>query len=736
MLLVVAGLAVLAWAVVTSRPEELSLQWFIQSVETLLGFGLGMLGLLGQIVARFSPPTLEETVVCRESLRHVARKDATYWTLEHPLKTPWVRSGGDSPAITGDGLVDLADTITSSREAAVVVCAPSGFGKTTLARFLQGHSLREDSLVPVYLHVGSWAPGNERFRDWRRRYIVGEAARRGSRLKARGRVIDAALVQPKVIFLVDGIDQVPGQERAAALDEILGLCESTVWLTQSDIIRNEIHRRAGGQCFRLSKLPLSYVEEEVAGFAASPIRDFLRTQLHAYPQVASTLSTPLHLNLARAACQSGANLPLIPSSAPLTEILIEAKVTALSNRTGAEKSDVVKWAGQLANMMSKGEGGSFAWWDAADRVPWWLTTSLMLLISMTFGFLSSRVPTGWRDIADFGATAMGIAAIINAARGDVLRPLNRSLLHSGVVRGMSVITVLILAVWGVPTSESWLALLLLWVLCFLIGFLVWRLSWSLAPETRARLRKLGFRGHLREGPPRRVGWTHSWLRWLAACLAAIAVCYMAYSIRTVNASGDRLVPAMILAGWTFVAILIALSFGSDQGTRKMTARRSMWNNVAFVFCSCILWVNAGFAFIIPIVIMTPSVEVGPGGSLYLVPVASLLAGIVFGGLIGVFCATLSTASRTFVALVWLRGFGLLPRRFDRFLILACDEGVLKAQGFAYSFMHPQVQNWVLRQSDTRKKGQLPWSSGGLAWPLADTNSDVVPRGKEVPKVEG
>ena len=135
------------------------------------------------------------------------------------VSAPGRRPAGQPPSLTGD-VTELSAAYRSLPSRHLVILGPAGSGKTVLAllTILQlAADWKAGETVPVFLSAASWNPEAEQFSVWVTRSLMedypalGNTSRYGD--DAAGRLVAAG----RLLLVLDGLDELPGRIRSAAL---------------------------------------------------------------------------------------------------------------------------------------------------------------------------------------------------------------------------------------------------------------------------------------------------------------------------------------------------------------------------------------------------------------------------------------------------------------------------------------------------------------------------------------
>jgi hypothetical protein len=293
---------------------------------TILGSPVVLLG----IVAVFAPPrrpagTAQEEAAdlllkhFRRNLREDAQARGILGVEQIPVSWHLVSAG--VPGDQSRPLSDLYEWIDVNAREGVAVVADAGAGKTTAA-ILTGLELADARVgpdkVPVLLNLSSWDPRKRHLITW----AASQLQRLVPELRYASRVV-RAVVADRVLLLLDGLDELPADYQAKALERIAhtGLhCGFVVFSQRGPYFsaRQSLDRPQ----FAIELEPLSAAD--AADYLSSPTAPAataeatkLAKQLRqaSTSQAADVLRTPLYLVLAKRSLRRRA-FPIRPEDLP------------------------------------------------------------------------------------------------------------------------------------------------------------------------------------------------------------------------------------------------------------------------------------------------------------------------------------------------------------------------------------------------------------------------------------
>ncbi|MDR6321374.1 hypothetical protein [Actinoplanes couchii] len=388
--LVVVGVLLGASAEVRGRADEMGS--VLSALAALVGLPLSLLA----VSALTDRGGGGAAAAVDDPLEVPARQLARYWTREADrrelrkaaMTIRWRVTGrpvgvpADEVAGQGAGratrlrlrgeVAGLAQTWRRLPYRRMVLIGGPGSGKTSAAVLFMC-ALLEDRVagdpVPVLLDLSGWRASEERFDGWLGRILAGQHGLRATARQARRLVEDG-----RVVAVLDGFDEMPVEERAAAvtaLNELLDLpfvvlgrareFEETVAATGEPLMRAlivELDPLSARQTARY--LP--------SGQPESGRWSVVQRHLEEHPggALAGVLSNPLLAYLARTVYRKPATDPAemiaLAAGGFLERHLFEAYLPALYPGDGRS----ARWLGSLARLLERQGSADFAWW----RIGW------------------------------------------------------------------------------------------------------------------------------------------------------------------------------------------------------------------------------------------------------------------------------------------------------------------------------------------------------------------------------
>ncbi|MEV7095045.1 BTAD domain-containing putative transcriptional regulator [Amycolatopsis sp. NPDC051045] len=610
-----------------------------------------------------------------------------------PIMLRWSAvAGPGKPALRGD-LDDIAETFAALPVPQLVVLGDPGSGKSVLALMLTLELLRTrapDTPVPVLLSLASWDPRREHLDRWLASRL---ADNHPALLNAREYGTDAPtrlVLGGHVVPVLDGLDEMPADLRAAALDALdqtMAVGRSLV-LTCRSVEYEQVTRESGPVLRAATVVRLEPVarQEAVTYLSARegagqdrwlPVADRLRRDPDA--PLGRVLRTPLMVDLARIvygrphadpaelldAEDAGAiEGQLLDSFVPHAYAQVpqppgrNPKTSPSGRYTAAQAT---RWLGFLARHLERARSRDLAWWQLYRAVPAGTRAALIgVLIALCF------VVTGWVDdgpaLAAVYGLSFGGAGYLTHRFGRAPEPLRTELRFAGATRKFAGRFAIGAGV-GVLLGLGWsLATGLVVFLALVFGLVFAVHVWLAKPVDASRV-----------SSPQTI------LRNERTGAIALSVSFMVSlglfdGMAFAFTAQTRFLP--VLGGRFDVALAIAAglagaSFGFFMARGTAAA------------CYGLAGAIAGG-------------QVFPAATS---PVLPFVAGACFGVGIGVTVLVTRAWGNYFVHHVWLAATGRLPWRLMHFLDDAHRRGVLRQAGGVYQFRHARVQERLAAVSD-------------------------------------
>jgi hypothetical protein len=214
---VIALFGWIAQRIITSRPTQSTPKQLRKARKALIGRGLEWW--------RGIPPPAWPGRILRAGLS--------------PLEIKWSGTAADGHQVSGStsDVGALAKRFRDAKPFRLVICGPSGSGKSIFARLLMAEllkSIEAEQPVPVFLPVWCWDPDAEPINDWIKRRI-GEDYPELNGSSFGSTAVTNLVDQGMILPVLDGLDSLPGRlrdeilyhGRLAAQDRIILTCRTT-----------------------------------------------------------------------------------------------------------------------------------------------------------------------------------------------------------------------------------------------------------------------------------------------------------------------------------------------------------------------------------------------------------------------------------------------------------------------------------------------------------------------------
>ncbi|HWD06261.1 MAG TPA: BTAD domain-containing putative transcriptional regulator [Amycolatopsis sp.] len=599
-----------------------------------------------------------------------------------PIAVRWAADPCPGRAPLRGDLDDIAGTFAGLPVRQLVVLGDPGSGKSVLALVLTLELLRArepGDPVPVLLSLASWDPRREHLDRWLTARL---ADNHPALLNEREYGPDAPtrlVLGGHVVPILDGLDEMPADSRAAALEAL----DQTMALDRALVItcRSSEYEQVSGPLMTTATVvrlePVSR-QEAITYLSAreNPGRNRWRPvaeQLRRDPEgpLARVLRTPLMVDLARigfgrpdadptdlltAQDPEALEGQLLDSFVPNAYPQVpqppgrNPKTSPTGNYSAAQAT---RWLGFLARHLDRNRSRDLAWWRLSGAVPPGTRAALVgALIGVFF------LVTGWVDegpvLAVIYSVSFGGAGYLTDRFGRPPEPLRTELRFAGAA-GKFAGRFAIGAAVGMLLGLGWsLATGLVVFLAVVFGLVFAVHVWLAKPVDASRVSSPGT--ILRNERTGAVALSVSFLV-TAGLFDGIAFAFTAQT-RFLTVFGGRFDLALALAGGLAGALF---GFFMARGVGAV--------------CYGVAGAVAGG-------------QVFPAAT---DPVVPFVAGSSFG--IGIGLAVLVTRAwgNYFVHHLWLAATGRLPWRLMRFLDDAHRRGVLRQAGGVYQFRHARVQ---------------------------------------------
>lgn len=397
--------------------------------------------------------------------RQWAEEDKVRRTYDpYPLPVRWRPVNA---AAEGQGSWEFKDIHSAFAHAQrLVILGPAGAGKSVLAIKLVRDILKtrkSGDRVPVLLPAATWT-SDISLTDW----IAGQLAGSQPGLDVRIRVgegiilLASALAAGGVIPIIDGLDELPVERRAAVIKEINahGSEYPLVLTSRPAEYHAAVTTRPVSEAVVVELQPLragevkSYLTEATAGPHDRWQGVFCRVDSEPDGVLATVLANPLMIWLTRTVYEAADSHPgeLLDNSrftddASVESHLIGGFVPAVYPRRprGREfrcrPEEAMRWLGFLAHGLSRRAEQDIAWWRLSTAEPLWLPFS-MAVRGVLYALVSWRVATWalsrrgyWRRGTYIGHGHFE-DFLLDGPLGRAVRPLVNQLLQ-GTVTGDS-----------------------------------------------------------------------------------------------------------------------------------------------------------------------------------------------------------------------------------------------------------------------------------------------------------
>ncbi|TDD80173.1 NACHT domain-containing protein [Actinomadura rubrisoli] len=435
---------------------------FASWLAGIAGSGVIITGLFGWALRGSAPapePTRDEV---RESAQILAEAVDSQWTGEAanrhlfgatPLRVGWTAHAGSFlPARgTSEELDQLVVPFTAGAGRRLVIIGAAGAGKTCVAILMMLELLRRNGLpVPIFLSLSGWQPRREPYRTWLVRRIAEDHP---SVDPAMARALfRAGLITP----VLDGLDELPASERAAAfrqLNSCLGPADSLIITC-----RTREYERIIAEAEPLTAAAVVEIDavaaDDVIAYLAAAIPPRARQAWDAVlgderaAAMAGALDRPLMLWLLRKTYLETARDPreLLDAVQAGPEVvharLLDGLVTALYEPGGRSlwpEDQARSWFGFLARHLIRLGTHDLAWWQlhrALPRhcAPLALGAVAAATVLTTFMLAGVTTPMAWVNAAVIAEMfILGLEAELGGGTRDI-EPMRVDLTMMGRVR--------------------------------------------------------------------------------------------------------------------------------------------------------------------------------------------------------------------------------------------------------------------------------------------------------------
>lgn len=350
-----------------------------------------------------------------------------------PIEVTWTTLTEESGEVPGP-YTSLADHFTSLPTRRLVVLGGAGAGKSVLVLRLAHELLRRRTdgspePVPAIVSLASWDPRRQGLMGWVARQLADEYPEACEPVPGVSPVAVAfeLILNRRVLLVLDGFDELPAENRGAALDQITGTLRGGVPFVLTS--REPEYREHAPETavFERTEIRLSPLTAETTGAYLSPgtaptrwspVLARLADERERAPEVRrlrKVLSVPLTVALARVAYADPATDPtelLDPDRfrrrADLERHLYDAYLDVVYSSShdiraaygGWDPARARAWAGFLAAQGKTEQRQEIAWWRLDEGLP----SAVRLLGLLPAYAVSTAVvalldfgPPVWRD---------------------------------------------------------------------------------------------------------------------------------------------------------------------------------------------------------------------------------------------------------------------------------------------------------------------------------------------------
>ncbi|MFC5184865.1 NACHT domain-containing protein [Actinomadura harenae] len=302
-----------------------------------------------------------------------------------------VRQAAGAEGFRRDGeFGEAAELFRSVPTRRLVILGAAGAGKSVFATALASQLLGPGGSagpVPVVVSLRGWVPSRQRLLHWAARRIAA-AHREIGRSVADARLVTSGLLASRRVLLVlDGLDEIPAEARAAALEELnrQGTARLPLVLTSrpdeyAAAVEDAGMLLAGAAVVELrplvagqiaASLPLTDPSPD-APSRWRPVLDALEADGDG--PVKEALASPLMVGLARTAYRRASDDPAelleFSDAESLENQLLERFVPAAYADESEERvEDVRRWLGFLAWHLRENDEDDLEWWRLDEAVP-------------------------------------------------------------------------------------------------------------------------------------------------------------------------------------------------------------------------------------------------------------------------------------------------------------------------------------------------------------------------------
>jgi DNA-binding SARP family transcriptional activator len=425
-----------------------------------------------------------------KAARELALAVARQWTAEavmrslgrpEPIQLRWsIRPASAAALATGDPRTGepvppnlhgkLTDLITGFRQLPkrqLVVLGEPGAGKTALAVLLTLGLLTDPEPhepVPVLLPLSSWDPRHEHLYTWLAHKLTEEYSGLGNIAAYGPHAAQRLVADERVLPVLDGLDEMPPELQAAAIDAIdlataggrplIVTCRRTEY--EQAVLREGVILASAAvvemQPVEIEDAARFLTARQYPGHARwQPVVEHLRG--HPQGPLAEVMSTPLMVDLARTAYSGAASDPAelsdgarFPDPASIEEHLLDAflpaaypqQIARLSSAAGISAASLLRyepeqarrWLTFLAQHPHGGRTRDLVWWRLAEAIspP---TRGLIFALLPALIFAAAGELAGGARVGIVYGVAFGLAGFAAHSLGKRPIPLHVELRFRG-----------------------------------------------------------------------------------------------------------------------------------------------------------------------------------------------------------------------------------------------------------------------------------------------------------------
>ncbi|MEV5568814.1 NACHT domain-containing protein [Spirillospora sp. NPDC052269] len=317
----------------------------------------------------------------------------------------------------------------------LVVLGTAGAGKSVFATALASQLLAGGGSagpVPVVVSLAGWVPTRRPLLHWAARRIVAAHPEIG-RSVADARLVASGLLESRRVLLVlDGLDEIPAEARAAALAELnrQGSARMPLVLTSrpdeyGGAVEDAGMLLAGAAVVELRPLVAGQIAASLPLADHSPDADdrwrpvLAALESDAGGPVKDALASPLMVGLARAAYARASDDPAelldLPDTESVENRLLERFVpAAYADVDETHVEDARRWLGFLAWHLRENDESDLEWWRLDEAVPAVVRAagpaSALVAAGLAVGALGYRIPHRYWIARDLAPHAASVAA--------------------------------------------------------------------------------------------------------------------------------------------------------------------------------------------------------------------------------------------------------------------------------------------------------------------------------------